>query len=115
MDAPCQCLFSQKMALNQKQLFTASQLFISFGKVGVAFDLSRFVGDEAFRFETLERLMMRATSPALQTLVAEASMTFTPATQQPPSSSSAASPATAPAPSAISPEKTETRYVGRLR
>jgi hypothetical protein len=114
MDAPCQCLFSQKMALNQKQLFTASQLFISFGKVGVAFDLSRFVGDEAFRFETLERLMMRATSPALQTLVAEASMTFTPATQQP-ASSSAASPATAPAPSAISPEKTETRYVGRLR
>jgi hypothetical protein len=106
------------MALNQKQLFAASQLFISFGKVGVAFDLSRFVGDDAFRVETLERLMMRATSPALQTLVAEASMTFTPVTDLPASPSSAATPATAPAPSAGSAEKSEekeTRYVGRLR
>lgn len=105
------------MALTQKQLFLSSQLFMSAGKSNLGFDLSRFVSDRAYGNQTLGDLVVAATDPALQALVAQAIMVFMPEDTSAPAQAPMQPVASAPvaAPAARAPEKIDTRYIGRLR
>ncbi len=83
----------------------------------MGFDLSRFVSDRAYGNQTLGDLVVAATDPALQALVAQAIMVFMPEDTSAPAQAPVPPVASAPvaALATPSPEKINTRYIGRLR
>ncbi len=105
------------MALDQKQMYLASQLFVAASKLGLGFDFGKFVNHPAYAAETLAQLAVQAKNSALQDLIAltassigsgktlAAAVVSTPA--------GAAAPATEITPE--NPEAIVDRYVGRLR
>jgi hypothetical protein len=102
------------MALTQKQLFLASQLYVMSGKSSLGFDLSRFVSDQTHRLETLGHLAAAAAEPALQELVAQAIVAFMPEDVSEPAQAPIAQ-VSAKAHATRTPEYVDTRYIGRLR
>lgn len=56
------------MALDQRQMYLASQLFVAAGKAGLIFDFAKFVSTPAYAAETLVLLAFEAKDPAMQNL-----------------------------------------------
>jgi hypothetical protein len=112
------------MKLDSKQMHIVSQLFMTAGKAGHPFDLSRFTKEPNYASETMAKLSLYADAQrndTLQSLTAVAmdllssvTMASTPAPAAPAPSVSAATPANAPAPFPATSDA-EQKYVGRLR